>query len=126
MCGSTRGIGNPGVFHGYPHLYPCPTIWVFKNPGVCSPWRTLHSPIDSRWNPVDSTWTYGLQVDSRWIFFGRELCQIMAKFHLESTWTPDGPQKFQVDSMDSTPHAPNIGSQWTPPGFWWTPHNIDK
>ena len=31
------GISNPGVFHGYPHLYPCPTIWVFTNPGVCSP-----------------------------------------------------------------------------------------
>ena len=31
------GIGNPGVFHSYPHLYPCPTIWVFTNLGVCSP-----------------------------------------------------------------------------------------
>jgi len=31
------GMGNPGVFHHYPHLYPCPTVWVLTNPGVCNP-----------------------------------------------------------------------------------------
>jgi hypothetical protein len=43
---------------------------------------------------VESTWS---QVDSRWIIFGRELCQIMVKIHLESIWTLPGLH------MDSSP-----------------------
>ena len=83
--------------------------------------RTLHSPIDSRWTPLDFTCPSGVQVDSRWICFGREPCQILAKIHLDSRWSPIGLQLDQMDYMDSTPHHTKISA---PPGFWWTPHGL--
>ena len=67
---------------------------------------TLPSPIDSRWTPLDSTWTYGVHMESMWIFIGRGPSQIFSKVHLEFTWTPDG---LQMDHMDLH------GVHFTPP-----------
>ena len=83
--------------------------------------RTLHSPIDSRWTPLDSTCPSGVQVECRWICFGREPCQILAKIHLDSRWSPIGLQMDHMDYMDPTSHHPTISA---PPGFWWTPHGL--
>jgi hypothetical protein len=107
--------------------------------------RTLHSPIDSRWSPPRVRWspprvrwspprvrwspprvrwTCGLQVDSRWIIFGREPCQIRVKIHLESTWLPPGLQMDYVDCVDSTPphayDAEKVDSTWILVDSTWT------
>jgi hypothetical protein len=83
---------------------------------------TLPCPIDSRWTPLDSTWTHGVHLESMWIFIGRGPSQIFSKVHLEFTWTPDGLQMDHMDSVESTPlHLPDIifsrlhvDSKWTP------------
>src|SRR5437016_1214688 len=83
--------------------------------------RTLPWPIDSRWTPLDSTWTHGVYMESMWIFIGRGPSQIFSKVHLEFTWTPDG---LQMDHMDVhgvhfTPPTISISmaSMWTPCGL---------
>jgi hypothetical protein len=71
---------------------------------------TLPSPIDSRWTPLDSTWTYGVHVESMWIFLCRQPSQIFPKVHLDSRWIPGGLRTLHLESMESTPlHLLDIG-----------------
>ena len=77
--------------------------------------RTLHSPIDSWYFHLESTWN----------FFGREPSQIFVYFHLDSTWIPDGLHGLHMESMEFTPfhitlHSNShlsVDSTWTPPGL---------
>ena len=87
--------------------------------------RTLHSPIDSWSFHLESTWTHGVHLESRWNLFGREPSQIFVYFHLDSTWIPDGLHGLHMESMDSTPfhitlhsifHL-SMDSTWIPPGL---------
>jgi hypothetical protein len=95
------------------------SLWTSRRPKLRS---TLPCPIDSRWTPLDSTWTHGVHLESMWIFIGRGPSQIFSKVHLEFTWTPDGLQMDHMDSVESTPlHLPDIifsrlhvDSKWTP------------
>ena len=64
--------------------------------------RTLHSPIDSRWNPPGIHGFHMFHMDSTLNFFAGS----PAKLLLVSTWIPDG---FRVDSRLST------WSPWSPP-----------
>ena len=83
-------------------------IIVISNPGVEVDERTLHSPIDSWSFHLESTWTHGVHLESRWNLFGREPSQIFVYFHLDSTWIP--------------PHSTSLYTvfftfPWTPPGL---------
>ena len=99
-------------------------IWGLANPPCtahhcsCSSWlnswfllfthvlsRTLHSPIDSWSFHLESTWTHGVHLESRWNLFGREPSQIFVYLHLDSTWIPDGLHGLHVESFHITLHS---------------------
>ena len=109
--------------------------WLIQVKNIVNSWticydfegstRTLHSPIDSWSFHLESTWTHGVHLESRWNLFGREPSQNFVYFHLDSTWIPDGLHGLHVESMDSTPfhitlHSTlhlSMDSTWTPPGL---------
>jgi len=79
-------------------------------------------PTYSSWNPVESRWSHGVQMDSTCNFFCREpaksVCGLHMDFHMGSIWTPYGPKWSQW--------SPHIWYReifiliifgWTPCGF---------
>ena len=99
-------------FHPFHPTHP---FKILMPSGFRSLVRTLHSPIDSCYFHLESTWTHGVHLESMWNFFGREPSQILSI----STWIPPG---FQMEStpfhitLHSNFHL-SVDSTWTPPGL---------